>query len=76
MPPMSLSPQTIKYILIAGAAVLVVVIIGSLLWDFLKIVAGVLIGGGLIYLGFRFLLGKGLPKSVEQAMKSEGEAKP
>lgn len=71
---MALSPTAIKYIAIAILVVLVAMFIGALLWDILKIALGVLIGAGLIYLGFRFLLGKGLPKAMEDAAKKVVDA--
>lgn len=74
---MALSPTTIKYIAIAVLIAVGVLLIGAIVWDILKIVAGLLIGGGLIYLGMRFLLGKGLPanmqKLTDKAMKSDEE---
>jgi hypothetical protein len=76
---MALSPTTIKYIAIAVVVVVLVMLISALLWDLLKIVVGVLVAGALIYLGFRMILGKGLPKgiksAVEKAVRSdEGES--
>lgn len=66
---MALSATTIRYIVIAVVVVVLAMFIGALVWDFLKIALGVLIGGGLIYLGFRFLLGKGLPKPMADVAK-------
>lgn len=65
---MAFSPRQIKYV--AGGVLVVVVGIFalSLLWEVLKIAGGLLIGCGLIYLGFRFLLGKGLPKSLDKVV--------
>ena len=63
---MALSPTAVKYIAIVVVVVVAVLMIGAIVIDFLKIVVGLLIGGGLIYLGIRFLLGKGLPKNVEK----------
>jgi sulfite exporter TauE/SafE len=66
---MALSSTSVKYILIGAALVLVGLFIVSLVWEGLKIALGVLIGGALIWMGFRFLMGKGLPKGVEKAAK-------
>ncbi len=66
---MALSATTIKYILIAVVVVLLAMFVAALVWDFLKIALGVLVGGGLVYLGVRFLLGKGLPKPMADAAK-------
>jgi sulfite exporter TauE/SafE len=66
---MALSSTSVKYILIGAALVLVGLFVVSLVWEGLKIALGVLIGGALIWLGFRFLMGKGLPKGVEKAAK-------
>jgi sulfite exporter TauE/SafE len=66
---MALSSTSVKYLLIGAALVLVGLFIVSLVWEGLKIALGVLIGGALIWLGFRFLMGKGLPKGVEKAAK-------
>jgi len=63
---MALSPTTVKYIAIGVLIAVAVLLIGAIVWDLLKIVAGLLIGGGLIYLGVRFLMGKGLPKNMEK----------
>lgn len=66
---MALSSTSVKYILIGAAMVLVGLFVLSFVWDALKVAVGVLVGAGLIYLGFRFLMGKGLPKGVEKAAK-------
>jgi hypothetical protein len=66
---MALSTTTVKYILIGVGLVLLGLFVLSLFWDVLKLVLGVVVGGGLIWLGFRFLMGKGLPKGVEKAAK-------
>ncbi|MBZ0137321.1 MAG: hypothetical protein K8I27_13225 [Planctomycetes bacterium] len=58
-----------KYIAIGVVIVVAVLLIGAIVWDFLKIVAGLIIGFGLIYLGIRFMLGKGLPKGIEKVVK-------
>jgi hypothetical protein len=63
---MALSPTTVKYIAIGVLIAVAVLLIGAIVWDVLKVVAGLLIGGGLIYLGVRFLMGKGLPKNMEK----------
>ncbi|MCA8937221.1 MAG: hypothetical protein KDB68_13565 [Planctomycetes bacterium] len=55
-----------KYIAIGVLIAVGVLLIGAIVWDILKVVAGLLIGFGLIYLGIRFLLGKGLPKNMEK----------
>lgn len=72
---MALPPTAIKYIAIAVIVAVAILLIGAIMWDILKIAVGLLIGGGLIYLGFRFLLGKGLPsnmkKLADKAMKSD-----
>ncbi|MBK8207120.1 MAG: hypothetical protein IPK87_10095 [Planctomycetes bacterium] len=62
---MALSPTTIKYIAIAIVVVVVCLLVVSIVWDALKIAVGLLIGLGLIYLGVRFLFGKGLPSSMK-----------
>ncbi|MCB9895430.1 MAG: hypothetical protein H6839_13355 [Planctomycetes bacterium] len=66
---MALSPTAVKYIAIGVVIAVAVLLIGAIVIDILKIVAGILIGGGLIYLGIRFLMGKGLPKGLENAAK-------
>jgi len=71
---MALSPTTIKYIAIGVGITLAVLFVGALLWDILKIALGILVGVGLIYLGLRFLLGKGLPKGIEDAAKKVADA--
>ena len=63
---MALSPTTVKYIAIGVLIAVGVLLIGAIVWDILKVVAGLLIGFGLIYLGIRFLMGKGLPKNMEK----------
>ena len=63
---MALSPTTVKYIAIGVLIAVGVLLIGAIVWDILKVVAGLLIGFGLIYLGIRFLLGKGRPKNMEK----------
>jgi divalent metal cation (Fe/Co/Zn/Cd) transporter len=74
---MALSPKAVKYIAIGVIVAVAVLLIGAIVWDILKIAAGILIGGGLIYLGIRFLLGKGLPENVQKladkAMSSDEE---
>ncbi len=61
---MALSSTQIKWIAIITVVVIAVIIVASLLWEVIKIVAGVVIGGGLIYLGLRFLFGGGFPKPI------------
>lgn len=80
---MPLSPTQIKYIAVGVVILVAVLIIGSIIIDLLKVAIGLLIGLGLIYLGVRFLMGKGLPKSMEKivdkavkATKDDGEKKP
>lgn len=77
---MALSPQAIKYISIGVLVVIAALIIGSIIWDFLKIAVGLLVGVGLIYLGLRYMLGFGLPKSmanmVDKAMKAGADEEP
>jgi hypothetical protein len=63
---MALSPNHIKWIAIVVAVVAIVFLVVSFIWDAMKIALGLLIGGGLIYLGFRFLLGKGLPPTLKR----------
>jgi hypothetical protein len=63
---MPLSPTQVKYIAIGVVIVVAVLIIGSFVLEVLKYVLGVGIGLGLIYLGVRFLMGKGLPKTMEK----------
>jgi hypothetical protein len=71
---MALSSTQVKYIAIGVLAVVVILIVGSILVDLLKVAIGVIIGLGLIYLGVRFLMGKGLPKGmakmVDKAVKA------
>ncbi len=77
---MALPPTAVKYIAIAVIIVVGIFVIGALVWDILKIAVGLLIGGGLIYLGMRFLMGKGLPPKVkklaDKALSSEEDEKP
>jgi hypothetical protein len=63
---MALSPTQVKYIAVGVVIVVAVLIIGSIIIDLLKVAIGLLIGLGLIYLGVRFLMGKGLPKGMEK----------
>jgi hypothetical protein len=63
---MALSSTTVKYISIGVLAVVVILIVGAILIDLLKVAIGLIIGLGLIYLGVRFLMGKGLPKNMEK----------
>ena len=71
---MALSPTTVKYIAIGVVIVVAVLIIGAIVIDILKVVVGLLIGGGLIYLGIRFLMGKGLPKNMEKLVEKAVKA--
>ena len=71
---MALSPTAVKYIAIGVVIVVAVLIIGAIVIDFLKVVVGLLIGGGLIYLGVRFLIGKGLPKNMEKLVEKAVKA--
>ncbi len=75
---MALSPTTIKYISIAVVVVVVCLLVVSIVWDALKLAVGLLIGLGLIYLGVRFLFGKGLPsgmkKLADKALKAGKDA--
>lgn len=77
---MALSPQAIKYISIGVLVVVLVLIVGAIVWDVLKIAVGLLLGVGLIYLGIRYMLGFGLPKSmanvVDKAMKAGADEEP
>lgn len=66
---MALPPNAVKYIAIGVVIVVAILLIGAIVWDFLKIAAGLLIGFGLIYLGIRFMMGKGLPKGIENVVK-------
>jgi hypothetical protein len=63
---MALSSTTVKYISIGVLAIVVILIVGAILIDLLKVAIGLIIGLGLIYLGVRFLMGKGLPKNMEK----------
>ena len=72
---MALSPKHVKYMVIGVLVVVVGIFALSLLWQMLKIAVGVLIGLTLIYLGVRFLLGKGLPKKLEKAVNKALEEK-
>lgn len=58
-----------KYIAIGVVIVVAILIIGAIVWDMLKIAIGLIVGFGLIYLGIRFMLGKGLPKGLEKVVK-------
>ncbi|MBE7491975.1 MAG: hypothetical protein HS108_09520 [Planctomycetes bacterium] len=71
---MPLSPTAVKYLAIGILVLLGAMFIGALLWDILKIALGLLIGLGLIYLGLRFLAGKGLPRAMEDAAKKVVDA--
>jgi hypothetical protein len=77
---MALSPTTIKYIAIGVVIAVGIIVVGAIIWDALKIAVGLLFGFGLIYLGVRFLMGKGLPKNVEKlvekAVKQDKDDKP
>jgi O-antigen/teichoic acid export membrane protein len=64
---MALPPTAVKWIAIVVLVVVVVFLVVSIVWEALKIAVGLLIGGALIYLGVRFLLGKGLPKPLKRA---------
>jgi len=66
---MALPPNAVKYIAIGVVVVVAILMIGAIVWDFLKIAIGLLIGFGLIYLGIRFMMGKGLPKGLEKVVK-------
>lgn len=72
---MALSPKHVKYMVIGVLVVVVGIFALSLLWQMLKIAVGVLIGLVLIYLGVRFMLGKGLPKKLEKAVNKALEEK-
>jgi hypothetical protein len=63
---MALSPTTVKYIAIGVVIVVAAIIALSIVWDLLKIAVGLLIGIGLIWLGIRFMLGKGLPPKMKK----------
>jgi hypothetical protein len=63
---MALTSTQVKYISIGVLAVVVMLVVGAILIDLLKVAIGLLIGLGLIYLGVRFLMGKGLPKGMEK----------
>jgi len=71
---MALSPTAVKYIAIGVVIVVAVLIVGAIVIDILKVVVGLLIGGGLIYLGIRFLMGKGLPKNMEKLVEKAVKA--
>lgn len=71
---MALSPTTIKYIAVGVVIAVAVLLIGAFVWDLLKVAAGLLIGFGLIYLGIRFLMGKGLPKDMEKLVNKAVKA--
>ncbi|MBX3458438.1 MAG: hypothetical protein KF696_00570 [Planctomycetes bacterium] len=74
---MALSPTAVKYIAIAIVVLVACLLIVSIVWDALKLAIGLLIGVGLIYLGIRFLFGKGLPpamkKVADKALKTGKE---
>lgn len=74
---MALSPTAVKYIAIAVVVLVASLLIVSIVWDALKLAIGLLIGVGLIYLGIRFLFGKGLPpamkKVADKALKTGKE---
>jgi hypothetical protein len=72
---MALSSTTVKYISIGVLAVVVILIVGAILIDLLKVAIGLIIGLGLIYLGVRFLMGKGLPKGMEKMVDKAVKAK-
>jgi hypothetical protein len=63
---MALSPTAVKYIAIGVVVAVAILLVGAIIVDVLKVVLGLLIGGALIYLGVRFLMGKGLPKGMEK----------
>jgi hypothetical protein len=63
---MALSSTTIKYLAIGVIIAVACLIVVSIIWDALKIALGLLIGLGLIYLGIRFIMGKGLPPTVKK----------
>ncbi len=63
---MALSPGTVKYIAIAVVIVVVCLLVVSIVWEALKIAIGLIIGLGLIYLGVRFIMGKGLPPAMKK----------
>lgn len=63
---MALSPTTVKYIAIGVVVIVAAIIALSIVWDLLKIAVGLLIGLGLIWLGIRFILGKGLPPKMKK----------
>lgn len=65
---MALPPNAVKYIAIGVLIVVALVIIGAIVWDLLKIAIGLIVGFGLIYLGIRFMMGKGLPKGIEKVV--------
>ncbi len=75
---MALSPSTIKYIAIAVLIVVVCLLVISIVWQALQVALGLIIGLGLIYLGVRFILGKGLPpamkKVADKAVKTVGKS--
>ncbi|MDC1142916.1 hypothetical protein OAU50_07465 [Planctomycetota bacterium] len=65
---MALSPTAVKYIAIAVILVVVGAVVLSALWEFLMTAIGILIGVGLVVIGFRVMFGKGLPKPIEKAV--------
>jgi hypothetical protein len=71
---MALTSTQVKYIAIGVLIVVAVLIVGSIIIDALKIALGLLIGVGLIYLGLRFLMGKGLPKGMEKIVDKAAKA--
>ena len=66
---MAVSKTTLKYIAIAAGVVLLAMFVVSLFWDAIRLVLGLLVALGLIWLGMRFLRGKGLPQGVEKAAR-------
>jgi hypothetical protein len=63
---MALSPTNVKYIAIGVLIFVACLLVVSIVWDALKIALGLIIGLGLIYLGVRFILGKGLPPAMKK----------
>jgi hypothetical protein len=63
---MAMSPSQVKFIAIAVVIIVVCLLVVSIVWDALKIAVGMIVGLGLIYLGIRFILGKGLPPAMKK----------
>jgi hypothetical protein len=63
---MALSPTNVKYIAIGVVVVVVSIVVLQLAWEALRVAVGIAIGLGLIYLGVRFILGKGLPPAMKK----------